>query len=423
MPKAALELGHVTVRLGGRNVVDGVSFSVERGDWVTLIGPNGAGKTSLMRAIAGLVGHRGEIRLDGDPLRALRRRDVAQRVALVPQTPLLPAGMSVEEYVLLGRTPYVSYVGREGRGDLAAAASAMARLDLAELAGRQLGTLSGGERQRAVLARALAQEAPLLLLDEPTSALDAGRQQEALELIDGLRLDAGLTVVAAMHDLTLAGLYAPKLLLLSGGRIVAEGAAAEVLTEPLIEEHYGARVRVLEGAVIPVRPVSLVVLLGGARSGKSALAQRLAGEEATLIATAAALDSEMEERIRRHRAERPSGWTTVEETIELGAALADVGPQSSVVVDCLSLWVANLLEAGWADGEVEATAGSVAGAAAGRAGLTVAVSNEVGMGIVPVTPLGRRYRDVLGRVNASWVEAADRALLVVAGKAIPLVDA
>jgi iron complex transport system ATP-binding protein len=249
----ALELDRVAVRLGGRNVVDGVSFSVEPGDWVTLIGPNGAGKTSLLRAIAGLVGHRGEIRLNGDPLHALRRRAVAQRVALVPQAPMMPAGLSVEEYVLLGRTPYVSYVGREGRGDLAAAASAMARLDLAELASRQLGTLSGGERQRAVLARALAQEAPLLLLDEPTSALDAGRQQEALELIDGLRLDAGLTVVAAMHDLTLAGLYAPKLLLLSGGRIVAEGAAAEVLTEPLIEEHYGARVRVLEGAVIPVR--------------------------------------------------------------------------------------------------------------------------------------------------------------------------
>jgi iron complex transport system ATP-binding protein len=249
----ALELDRVAVRLGGRNVVDGVSFSVGPGDWVTLIGPNGAGKTSLLRAIAGLVGHRGEIRLNGDPLHALRRRAVAQRVALVPQAPLMPAGLSVEEYVLLGRTPYVSYVGREGRGDLAAAASAMARLDLAELASRQLGTLSGGERQRAVLARALAQEAPLLLLDEPTSALDAGRQQEALELIDGLRLDAGLTVVAAMHDLTLAGLYAPKLLLLSGGRIVAEGAAAEVLTEPLIEEHYGARVRVIEGAVIPVR--------------------------------------------------------------------------------------------------------------------------------------------------------------------------
>jgi cobalamin transport system ATP-binding protein len=253
VPGSALELDRVAVRLGGRDVVDGVSFAVEPGDWLTLIGPNGAGKTSLLRAIAGLIGHRGEIRLNGDPLHALRRREVAQRVALVPQTPLMPAGLSVEEYVLLGRTPYVSYVGREGRGDFAAAASAMARLDLADLTGRQLGTLSGGERQRAVLARALAQDAPLLLLDEPTSALDAGRQQEALELIDGLRLDAGLTVVAAMHDLTLAGLYAPKLLLLSGGRIIAEGAAAEVLTEPLIEEHYGARVRVLDGAVIPVR--------------------------------------------------------------------------------------------------------------------------------------------------------------------------
>jgi adenosylcobyric acid synthase len=169
--------------------------------------------------------------------------------------------------------------------------------------------------------------------------------------------------------------------------------------------------------------VSLVVLLGGARSGKSALAQRLAGGQATLIATAAALDAEMEERIRRHRAERPPGWATVEETIELGRALADTGAETTVVVDCLSLWVANLLEAGRPDEEVEKEAGRVAAAAAGRAGLTVAVSNEVGMGVVPVSALGRRYRDVLGRVNASWVEAADRALLVVAGKAIPLVDA
>jgi iron complex transport system ATP-binding protein len=250
----ALALERATVELGGRNVVDGVSFAVERGEWVTLIGPNGAGKTTLLRAIAGLVGHAGEIRLDGHAVHRLRRRDVARRVAVVPQSPLLPAGMTVEEYVLLGRTPYVSYVGRESRRDVAAAESALARLDLAELARRELGTLSGGERQRTVLARALAQEAPLLLLDEPTSALDAGRQQEALELIDMLRLDAGLTVVGAMHDLTLAGQYASRLILLSGGRVVAHGPAAEVLTEPLIAEHYGARVRVLEGlAVVPVR--------------------------------------------------------------------------------------------------------------------------------------------------------------------------
>jgi iron complex transport system ATP-binding protein len=253
----ALALQRVTVELGGRNVVDGVSFAVEHGEWVTLIGPNGAGKTTLLRAVAGLVGHRGEISVDGEPVRRLGRREVARRVAVVPQVPLMPAAMTVREYILLGRTPYVSYVGREGRHDFAASESALARLDLVELAGRQLGTLSGGERQRAVLARALAQQAPLLLLDEPTSALDAGRQQEALELIDALRLDAGLTVLAAMHDLTLAGQYASRLLLLSGGRIVAQGAPAEVLTEPLIAEHYGARVRILDGlAVVPVRESS-----------------------------------------------------------------------------------------------------------------------------------------------------------------------
>jgi cobalamin transport system ATP-binding protein len=250
---SALVLERLTVGLGGRNVVDGVSFTVEHGEWVTVIGPNGAGKSTLLRAVAGLVGHEGRIALDGEGLRRLGRREVARRVAIVPQSPLMPATMTVREYVLLGRTPYVSYAGREGRRDRAATEEAIARLDLADLASRSLDTLSGGERQRAVLARALAQEAPLLLLDEPTSALDAGRQQEALELIDALRLDAGLTVVAAMHDLTLAGQYASRLLLLSGGRIVAHGAPTEVLTEPLIAEHYGARVRIVDGAVIPVR--------------------------------------------------------------------------------------------------------------------------------------------------------------------------
>jgi adenosyl cobinamide kinase/adenosyl cobinamide phosphate guanylyltransferase len=166
--------------------------------------------------------------------------------------------------------------------------------------------------------------------------------------------------------------------------------------------------------------MSLVVLLGGARSGKSQLAQRLAGESATLIATAAALDEEMAERIRRHRAERPAGWTTVEETLDVGGALAAVGPDRPVVVDCLSLWAANLLEAGWEDAAVEREAETVAAAAAARPGTTIAVSNEVGLGVVPVSALGRRYRDVLGRVNASWADAADRALLVVAGRTLEL---
>jgi adenosyl cobinamide kinase/adenosyl cobinamide phosphate guanylyltransferase len=166
--------------------------------------------------------------------------------------------------------------------------------------------------------------------------------------------------------------------------------------------------------------MSLVVLLGGARSGKSALAVSLAGDQATLIATARAVDDEMAERIRRHRDERPPGWTTVEEPIDLRRALAGVEPGQTAVVDCLSLWTANLLEAGWKDAELEQEAEAAAAEAAGRPWTTIVVTNEVGLGIVPVTPLGRRYRDVHGRVNATWANAADRAVLVVAGRMLEL---
>ena len=166
--------------------------------------------------------------------------------------------------------------------------------------------------------------------------------------------------------------------------------------------------------------MSLVVLLGGARSGKSALAVSLAGDQATLIATARAVDAEMAERIRRHRDERPPAWSTVEEPLDLRRALAGVEPGRTVVVDCLSLWTANLLEAGWKDAELEQEAKAAAAEAAARPGTTIVVSNEVGLGIVPVTPLGRRYRDVHGRVNATWANVADRAVLVVAGRMLEL---
>src|SRR5947199_1243100 len=237
-------LDSVSVELGGVRVVESVSATVEDGEEVALNVPNGSGKTTLLRAIAGLAVPQGGIEVDGDPVGALGRRRLARRVALVPQTPLMPPDMTVAEYVLLGRTPHLGYLAGEGKGDLAAADRALARLDLTRFAGRRLGTLSGGERQRAVLARALAQEAPLLLLDEPTSSLDIGRGQQALELVDSLRRDGGLTVLSAMHDLTLAGQYADRLLLLDGGRVVASGTAREVLTSTLIARHYGASVTV-----------------------------------------------------------------------------------------------------------------------------------------------------------------------------------
>ena len=248
----------VSVTLGSAEVLTDVSASVDDGEWVALIGPNGAGKSTALRAVAGLVPYRGRIDVLGDEASALGRRRLARRVALVPQVPVMPDDMTVRDYVLLGRTPHISYLGRERRVDLGATGRALDRLDLHGLADRRLDSLSGGERQRATLARALAQEAPVLLLDEPTSALDVGRQQQALELVDGLRRDAALTVLAAMHDLTLAAQYADRLLLLDGGRLVAGGGAHDVLTRPLIAEHYGADVRVVDDVdsglvVVPVR--------------------------------------------------------------------------------------------------------------------------------------------------------------------------
>lgn len=168
--------------------------------------------------------------------------------------------------------------------------------------------------------------------------------------------------------------------------------------------------------------MTLVVLLGGARSGKSALAVQLAeerGAPVTFLATGQAGDEEMAERIRRHRDERPSGWATVEEPLELLAAIEHVRGGDTLVIDCLSLWVANVLERDGGD-DVEDRARRAARAAAARSGLTLSVSNEVGLGVVPATPAGRRYRDVLGRVNSIWAAEAEKTALVVAGRALLL---
>ena len=254
----AIELQGVTVVLGGKPVVDRLDAEVPEGEWLALIGPNGAGKTTLLRAIARLVPFEGSIVLEGRSIDHMRRSELARLIAVVPQEPSTPQWMTVAEYVLLGRTPHLGTLAREGRRDREVAARALARLDLVGYEERRLGTLSGGEKQRAVVARALAQEARIVLLDEPTASLDIGHQQQALELLDALRAESGLTLVAAMHDLTLAAQYADRMVLLSGGRVVADGAPPDVLTERLIAKHYDATIQVLrvDGrfAVLPLRP-------------------------------------------------------------------------------------------------------------------------------------------------------------------------
>jgi iron complex transport system ATP-binding protein len=239
-----IALDTVTVRFDGTEAVRGLSLEVAAGEWVMLIGPNGAGKTSALRALCGLLPFEGAASIDGRDVRAFGRRELAQLVAFVPQNPAAPHELTVAEYVLLGRTPHLGYLAVEGRRDRGAVARALERLDLLPFAERGLGSLSGGELQRAVLARALAQEAPILLLDEPTTSLDLGRQQQALELVDSLRRD-GLTVLSTMHDLTLAGQYADRLVLLDRGAVAVEGPPREVLSPENLAAHYGASVHVV----------------------------------------------------------------------------------------------------------------------------------------------------------------------------------
>ncbi len=256
-----LAIHDLRVEIDGSVLLSGVDLVVEPGEWLGLIGPNGAGKTTLLNAVAGIVSSIGVTTIDGKNLSELSARDRARRVAVVSQRPIIPPGMDVFTYVLLGRTPHLGYFAAEGQHDVETARMALIELGVGDLGHRDISTLSGGELQRVVLARALAQEPEILLLDEPTSALDVGNQQQVLEVIDGMRMSRGLTVVSAIHDLTLAAQFCDRLALLADGELVATGTAIEVLTEATIQKHYDANVSVIwvEGqlAVIPTRQPSL----------------------------------------------------------------------------------------------------------------------------------------------------------------------
>lgn len=236
----------VEVAYGPRRVLGPITVTVSDGEWVGLIGPNGAGKSTMLKAAVDAAPITGNVTLDG------KERRPGLDVAWMPQRPHLPDAMGVADYVMLGRTPHLGYLNAEGKHDVEAVRVALEKLDLEEFARRPLATLSGGEAQRAVLARALAQEAPVLLLDEPTASLDPGHAVEVLDVVDDLRVGEGLTVVTAAHDLTLAGRYADRLLLLDGGDIVAEGTPGEVLTEKTLTNHYGAGIRVIDDRDGPI---------------------------------------------------------------------------------------------------------------------------------------------------------------------------
>lgn len=255
-----LHVSHVSVATGDRELVSDVSFSISVGQWLCIIGPNGAGKSTLLKAVAGITSSTGQLQIDDHNLRDFNERERACWIAYVPQEPILPAGMSVFDYVLLGRTAHLNLLASESSIDIDITNMVIAELGLGEFEDRDVATLSGGERQRVTIARALAQASPIILLDEPTTALDVGYQQEVLELIDRLRREQKIAVVTTMHDLTVSGLYPDQLMLLSGGHIVSKGSASEVLTVENISKHYGAQVHIISNngrpIVVPVRTSS-----------------------------------------------------------------------------------------------------------------------------------------------------------------------
>jgi iron complex transport system ATP-binding protein len=235
----AAELEDVSVAYRGRDVLHGISLAIGRGQRVALVGPNGAGKSTLLRALSGVVPVRsGRVMLEGRPVQGMSRATIARLVSAVPAA-TLPFAMRVEEVVALGRLPHEDPIRGLRAGDRAAIGAAIERVGLGGLVGRDVRELSLGERQLVLLAVAVAQEAPTMLLDEPTIHLDLRHQVEAMELLVDLNERDGTTICAVLHDLGLAAHFFPRVVVLERGSIVADGAPAETLTPTLIREVFG----------------------------------------------------------------------------------------------------------------------------------------------------------------------------------------
>lgn len=254
-----LELQQIGFKYGDKRVLQDVTLSVEKGEFFGILGPNGAGKSTLLNLIDGIRWPcEGDIRLKGRSPGAMKRMEVARLVAVVPQGASWVFPLTVEEVVLMGRTPHIGRLAFESKKDLAVARSAMEATDILPLASRHMDTLSGGERQKVLIARALAQEPEVILLDEPTSSLDIAHQIRTFDLIRSLSRGAGLTVVSVTHDMNLAALYCDRIALLWEGRIHCLGRPREVITESHIRKVYGVNVMVDHQPLTGLPRVSLL---------------------------------------------------------------------------------------------------------------------------------------------------------------------
>jgi len=241
-----LRAERVSVSLGGSTIVEDVGLQLGLGEVTALVGPNGAGKSTLLRTLARVLRpSRGAVVLDGRELHTRPTREVARRLALLPQDASVPAGVTVRQLVELGRQPHIGRLGFPRRSDHEAVAWALGATGVAELADRLVDTLSGGERQRAWLALALAQRTSLLLLDEPTTYLDLRHQLEVLELVRRLGGEQGLTVCWVLHDLNAAAAFSDRMIWLREGRIVARGTPGESFTPDLVRRTFDVEATVV----------------------------------------------------------------------------------------------------------------------------------------------------------------------------------
>jgi cobalamin transport system ATP-binding protein len=240
----AIRTDNLTFAYKDNPVLDGVSLSIEKGEMVGILGPNGSGKTTLLKIFSAVLMGQGEVKLNGRNIETYGKRELSRLFAVVPQESQILFPYTVAEIVLMGRASYHSPLALEGKRDLEVARASMELTDSLSFSDRYLHELSGGEKQRVIIARALAQEPEILLLDEPSAFLDLKHQVQVFELMRRLNREHSLTIVAALHDLNLAALFFPRLVMLRDGRIYRDGSPKEVLTEKTIEEVYGIRVRV-----------------------------------------------------------------------------------------------------------------------------------------------------------------------------------
>ena len=245
-----LHVRDLTVSYGAAKIIDGLALDVPRGGVTTIVGPNGCGKSTLLRAVAGLIPReRGEVVLNGRNTTEMKRREIARTLAVLPQTPVAPDGLTVRDLVGRGRHPHQTWLRQTSGNDRAMVDEVMELTQVAEFAERPLERLSGGQRQRAWIAMVLAQDTPLVLLDEPTTYLDLSHCVELLALIRRLADEMGRTVVMVLHDLNLAARFSDQLVVMKGGEVQAAGTPAEVVSEQLLADVFSLPAVVTEDPV------------------------------------------------------------------------------------------------------------------------------------------------------------------------------